>query len=50
MDHLRVPELNRALVSAKFGVLELTPERRSLEDVFLTLTSDASSNGKGARA
>lgn len=39
MDHARVPELNRALVEAGVDVLELTPERRSLEDVFLSLTS-----------
>jgi ABC-2 type transport system ATP-binding protein len=45
----RVPELNRALVSAGLDVLELAPARRTLEDVFLSLTSGASDNGGGKR-
>lgn len=50
MDHTRVPELNRALVEAGLDVLELTPERRSLEDVFLALTAEAGAGeGGGGR-
>lgn len=48
MDHKRVPDLNRALVGAGLEVLELAPVRRSLEDVFLALTSGgAAGSGKG---
>ncbi len=43
MDPLRVPDLNRSLVKAGIDVLELAPNRQSLEDVFLTLTSGAAS-------
>jgi ABC-2 type transport system ATP-binding protein len=34
----RAPEINRALVEAGVAVWELTPQRASLEDVFLELT------------
>lgn len=38
MDHDGVAELNRELVTAGFGVMELTPIKKRLEDVFLALT------------
>lgn len=41
MDADRVPELNKALVEGGVDVLELAPIKRTLEDVFLTLTSAA---------
>lgn len=45
----RVPELNRALVESGMDVLELSPIRRSLEDVFLSLTGEASDDpGEGS--
>ncbi|MBI1785794.1 ABC transporter ATP-binding protein [Candidatus Sumerlaeota bacterium] len=38
MDHGKVPELNRQLVGAGFDVMELSPKKNRLEDVFLELT------------
>lgn len=46
VDGEKVPELNRALVAAGLDVMELAPTRRSLEDVFLSLTS-ANKSGQG---
>ncbi len=43
----RVPELNRALVAAEIDVMELTPLRRRLEDIFIGLTEAAGSEGAG---
>ncbi|MCX7015067.1 MAG: ABC transporter ATP-binding protein [Candidatus Sumerlaeota bacterium] len=40
MDPARVPDLNRALAQAGFDVLELTPLKRRLEDVFISLTGE----------
>jgi len=40
LPHARVPELNRALVNAGVDVMELTPLKQKLEDVFISLTSE----------
>jgi ABC-2 type transport system ATP-binding protein len=42
LDHAEIPRLNRALVGAGFDVLELTPVKLRLEDVFISLTGDGS--------
>jgi len=41
MDPARVPELNRALVENRLDVLELTPLKQRLEDVFIALTGQS---------
>jgi ABC-2 type transport system ATP-binding protein len=38
MDHAMAPELTRRLVQAEIEVLEITPIRQRLEDVFIGLT------------
>lgn len=38
MEHARIPELNRELVAAGIDVMELSPVKNRLEDVFLELT------------
>jgi ABC-2 type transport system ATP-binding protein len=41
-------ELARAVVSNNWGLLELRPMRMSLEDVFLSLTTEESPEAAGA--
>ncbi len=43
LDHAKIPDLNRELVKAEIDVLELTPHRNRLEDVFLSLTEGGNS-------
>lgn len=47
MDHDRVPDLTRALVEAGVGVLEITPVKRRLEDVFIDMTEGTSAHAPG---
>lgn len=42
--HEKVPELNRALVQADLSVLELSPIKRNLEDIFIELTVSPPAN------
>ncbi len=51
LDHEHAPTLNRELVAAGFDVMELTPHKQRLEDVFLELTrtSDLANGNEGKR-